>query len=354
MLAVDTQSLFSAPQETASIGNKAAGNSQVLLTSDKAVVTFIGVRWDGDKVRGIRMELSDGSFKQAGGYDDGKYTLTQYRFAAGETLVSARLRDSGYGYGSLRQVEFETSLKNTFNAGAGGFDHEASLAVEGAELVGFHAWVNSDNFINALAIHRPPPPPKPIVQRPWFATRSVGNIAAARSQVDLTSEYVRVARVISVRWDGDKVRGIRMELRDGTIQSAGGIDDVNYTLTSYTFVEGETLKSLSFSSSGYGYGSLRRMEFTTSTGATFAAGPTGIDDLVTAPVMGAQFVGFHAWVNPDNFINAIAFHATDDAPLTVSCSQLFAMGVRIRKRRCHDRRQGRDPGHRRRAATSTG
>ena len=162
MLAVDTQSLFSAAQETASIGNKGAAKSQVLLTSDKAVVTFVGARWDGDKVRGIRMELSDSSFKQAGGYDDGKYTLTQYRFAAGETLVSARLKDSGYGYGSLRQVEFETSLKNTFNAGAGGFDHEASLAVEGAELVGFHAWVNPDNFINALAFIVRQPPPKPI------------------------------------------------------------------------------------------------------------------------------------------------------------------------------------------------
>ena len=316
MLAVDTQSLFSAPQETASIGNKGAANSQVLLTSDKAVVTFVGVRWDGDKVRGIRMELSDGSFKQAGGYDDGKYTLTQYRFAAGETLVSARLRDSGYGYGSLRQVEFETSLKNIFNAGAGGFDHEASLAVEGAELVGFHAWVNSDNFINALSFIVCPPPPKPVVQRPWFTTRSAGNIAAARSQVDLTS-YTSDARVLSVRWDGDKVRGIRLELRDGTTQSAGGIDNVNYALTSYTFAEGETLQSLSFSSSGYGHGSLRRLEFTTSTGATFTAGPAGIDDLVTAPVMGAQFVGFHAWVNSDNFINAIAFHVTDVAPLTI-------------------------------------
>ena len=230
MLAVDTQTLFSAPQETASIGNKAAGKSEVLLTSDKAVATFIGIRWDGDKVRGIRMELSDGSFKQAGGYDDGKYTLTQYRFAAGETLVSARLRDSGYGYGSLRQVEFETSLKKTFNAGADGFDHEASLAVEGAELVGFHAWVNSDNFINALAFIVRPPPPKPVVHRPWFATRSVGNQAAAASEVDLTSD-TSVVRVISVRWDGDKVRGIRMELRDGTIKSAGGIDDVKYTLT---------------------------------------------------------------------------------------------------------------------------
>ena len=90
MLAVDTQTLFSAPQETASIGNKAAGKTEVLLTSDKAVATFIGIRWDGDKVRGIRIELSDGSFKQAGGYDDGQYTLTQFHFAAGETLVSAR------------------------------------------------------------------------------------------------------------------------------------------------------------------------------------------------------------------------------------------------------------------------
>jgi hypothetical protein len=109
-----------------------------------------------------------------------------------------------------------------------------------------------------------------------------------------------------------------MELRDGTVKSAGGIDDVNYTLTSYTFVEGETLKSLQFSSSGYGYGSLRRIEFTTSSGATFKAGPTGIDDIVTPPISGAEFVGFHAWVNPDNFINAIAFHATNDAPFIVN------------------------------------
>ncbi|HLY00052.1 MAG TPA: hypothetical protein VKR62_15235, partial [Roseiarcus sp.] len=263
------------------------------------------------------MELSDGSFKQAGGYDDGQYTLTQYRFAAGETLVSARLRDSGYGYGSLRQVEFQTSLNKTFSAGAGGFDHEASLAVEGAELVGFHAWVNGDNFINALAFIVRMPPPKPVANRPWFATRPVGNQAAAASEVDLVSA-TSVARVISVRWDGDKVRGIRMELRDGAVKQAGGYDDVNYTLSSYTFADGETLQSLSYSSSGYGYGSLRRLQFTTSKGATFAAGPAGVDDLVVAPVSGSELVGFHAWVNSDNFINAIAFHATDDAPLAVN------------------------------------
>ena len=166
MLAADNQGLFvnsglAAAQETASIGNKAAAHSEVLLTSNTAVATFIGVRWDGDKVRGIRVELSDGTSKQAGGYDDGGYALAQYRFAAGESLVSASLRDSGYGYGSVRQVQFATSTKGTFSAGAAGFDHEVSLAVEGAILVGFHAWVNSDNFINGLALDRPPPAAHP-------------------------------------------------------------------------------------------------------------------------------------------------------------------------------------------------
>jgi hypothetical protein len=201
-------------------------------------------------------------------------------------------------------------------------DHEASLAVEGAILAGFHAWVNADNFINALAFIVFPAPAAPVVKRPWFATRAVGNPWAAGSEVYLDSE-TSVARVISVRWDGDKVRDIRMELRDGAIKSAGGIDDVHYTLTSYTFAEGETLKSLSYSSSGYGYGSLRRIEFTTSTGGTFTAGPTGIDDIVTPPVVDAQLVGFHAWVNPDNFINGLTFRATNDAPFTVHFSTIL-------------------------------
>ena len=334
MLAVDTQTLMSnatqPPKETASIGNKAAARSQVLLTSDNAVATFVGIRWDGDKVRGIRIELSDGSFKQAGGYDDGQYTLTQYRFAPGETLISARLRDSGYGYGSLREVQFQTSMNKSFNAGPGGFDHEVSLAVEGAELVGFHAWVNSDNFINALAFIVRTPPPKPIVRRSWFATRPVGNQAAGASEVDLASD-TSVARVISVRSDGDKVRGIRMELRDGTARQAGGNDDVNYTLSSYTFADGETLQSLSFSSSGYGYGSLRRLQFTTSKGATFAAGPTGVDDLVAAPVSGARAgrvprLGQSGQLHQCDRVPRHRRRAARRQP-----SQLFAMGLRLRQ-----------------------
>ena len=71
MLAVDTQTLMSnatqPPKETASIGNKAAARSQIVLTSDNAVATFVGIRWDGDKVRGIRIELSDGSLNRQAG-----------------------------------------------------------------------------------------------------------------------------------------------------------------------------------------------------------------------------------------------------------------------------------------------
>ena len=306
-------------EHTASIGNKDAANpNSVSLSSATAVATFIGVRWDGDKVRGIRVELSDGTFNQAGGYDDGNYALTEYHFVAGEKLMKAWLRDSGYGYRSVRQVQFETSTGGTFKAGPDGFDNEVSLAVEGKFLVGFDAWVNSDNFINALAfVVVEDTPSKPAVDRPWFETKSVGNPLATNNEVILTSN-TSVARFIGVRWDGDKVRGIRVELSDGTFKQAGGYDDIDYRLDTYTFQEDETLQSLSLSSSGYGYGSLRRLEFTTNKGASFLAGPAGIDDLVEPPVAGTCIVGFHAWVNSDNFINALSFYNTNDTPLAVN------------------------------------
>ncbi|HWF10710.1 MAG TPA: Vps62-related protein [Bryobacteraceae bacterium] len=306
--------------ETAGIGNRDNSLKQVHFSSPSATATFIGVRWDGDKVRGLRVELSDGTNAQAGDYDDGRYTLTTYRFAAGEKLSKAWLRDSGYGYRSLREVEFATSTGHHFMAGAGGFDNEASLAVDGASLVGFHAWVNPDNFISGLTLmvrHDTPPPP--VVQKPWFETKPIGNTAAGGTQVQSAST-VSTALSLAVRWDGDKVRGLRLVLNDGTTTSAGGIDDTSYTLTSYTFTADETLQTLSYSSSGYGYGSLRRLEFTTSKGGKFAAGPAGIDDVLTPPVAGARIAGLHAWVNQDNFINALAFRLTDDAPYSVKVS----------------------------------
>jgi hypothetical protein len=304
--------------ETASIGNRNAGRDQGVFSSPTAVATYVGVRWDGDKIRGVRVRLSDGRQQQCGGIDDGQYGLAEYNFAAGETLSKAWLRDSGYGYGSVREIEFVTSRGGHFKAGPGGFDHEAQLDVEGAFLVGMHAWVNPDNFMSALALEvRRDTPPKPRVFRPWFETNSVGNRQAANKQVISAAEY-STALSVEMRWDGDKVRGIRMKMRDGTVTQAGGIDDVNYALSSYTFSDDETLQTLAFSSSGYGYGSFRHVEFTTNKGGRFSAGPSGIDDLVTPPVAGSCFVGFHAWVNPDNFINAIAFCCTNDAPWTVS------------------------------------
>src|SRR5215831_12865473 len=107
------------PVETAAIGNLDRGLRQVTLSSTTSEASFIGIRWDGDKVRGIRVELRDGHSAQAGGYDDSRYTLTSYRFAQGETLTKAWLRDSGYGHGGLRQVEFQTS-KGHVKAGAEG------------------------------------------------------------------------------------------------------------------------------------------------------------------------------------------------------------------------------------------
>jgi len=74
-------------------------------------------------------------------------------------------------------------------------------------MAGFDAWVNNDNFINALSFKvntkPPPPPPKP---SPYFGTTAIGNKAAAHNQVQFASE-TSTAHSFAVRWDSDKVRG---------------------------------------------------------------------------------------------------------------------------------------------------
>jgi hypothetical protein len=201
-----------------------------------------------------------------------------------------------------------------------------SLAVEGKTLAGFYAWVNRDNFINALLFRvATVAPPPPVVHFPWFQTASVGNTGASHSEVIVDSD-TKIAQYLAVRWDGDKIRGLRLVLTDGSTHDAGGINDTNYALTSYTFSAGETLQSLSLSSSGYGYGSLRRFQFSTSRGGNFAAGPQGIDDLVTPPAAGSRICGFHAWVNQDNFINAFAFRLTNDAPYSIKLGDYSPYG----------------------------
>ncbi|HLK61328.1 MAG TPA: aerolysin family beta-barrel pore-forming toxin [Chthonomonadaceae bacterium] len=120
-------------------------------TTDDAVKHF-SVRWDGDKVRGIKWTYFNGTSQQVGGYGDAGYTLNSYTFKKDETLTSFTIRDSGYGYGSLRSLEFTTSTGGHFAVGPSGFDNQKNLDVQGSVLKGFYGIRNPDNFINCLGL----------------------------------------------------------------------------------------------------------------------------------------------------------------------------------------------------------
>jgi hypothetical protein len=83
--------------DTASIGNQQAGKSEQ-FSHYPVNALFLGVRWDGDKIRGIRVELDDGTSSQVEGCNDIGYALTTSSFLPGETFKKAYLRNSGYGY----------------------------------------------------------------------------------------------------------------------------------------------------------------------------------------------------------------------------------------------------------------
>ncbi|MGH9470269.1 MAG: aerolysin family beta-barrel pore-forming toxin, partial [Terriglobia bacterium] len=137
--------------KTASIGNAKAGSafdSQRPGTS----VQYLGIRWDGDKVRGIEVRYFDGASFKIGGIDDNQYTLTSHTFGMGEMLKSITLRDSGYGYRSFRNIEMKTST-GSLSAGPGGFDNEISPNVENTFLAGIYGTRNPDNFINSFGIY---------------------------------------------------------------------------------------------------------------------------------------------------------------------------------------------------------
>jgi hypothetical protein len=116
------------------------------------------VRWDGDKIRGVKWTLTDNSSKKFGGYDDVAYTLSTFDFPEDDPLKSVILRDSGYGYNSLRQIEIQTMSGAQFKAGPDGFDNEVRPPVKGTYLVGFHGLVNPDNFMQALGLWITVPP----------------------------------------------------------------------------------------------------------------------------------------------------------------------------------------------------
>src|SRR5262249_523947 len=156
-----------------------------------------------------------------------------------------------------------------------------------------------------------------------WKTESIGNANAgiAFDQKSTTSSV----RVISVRWDGDKVRGIRLELFDGTFWKYGGYDDQNYALAVYTFRSDEFLKTLTLRDSGYGHGSVPQIHFTTSQGQ-FEPGQPGFDNEVDPKVDHCVFVGFYGAVNVDNFINSLGFWVQRGGPPNLSADDLYALG----------------------------
>jgi hypothetical protein len=137
------------PWQTPSIGNAKAGRAFDQKSTTSTVRT-IGVIWDGDKLRGIKLELFDGTSWKYGGYDDADYKLGTYTFTSGELLKTLTLRDSVYGNGSVRRIGFTTSLNREFQAGEQGFGHEVNPNVEHCVLVGVFGAVNEGNFINEL------------------------------------------------------------------------------------------------------------------------------------------------------------------------------------------------------------
>lgn len=137
--------------KTGSIGNAKAGEAFESKASG-TTVQYLGIRWDGDKVRGVEVKYFDGTDFQIGGINDSKYTLTSHTFGLGEMLKSLTLRDSGYGYRSFRNLDMKTST-GALSAGQSGFDNEISPNVENTFLAGVYGTLNPDNFINSFGVY---------------------------------------------------------------------------------------------------------------------------------------------------------------------------------------------------------
>ena len=237
-------------------------------------------------------------------------SLTDYTFNSEELLTTFKLKDSGYGYRSVRRIEFTTSTGGTFAAGANGFDNEVDLPVGGALLVGFYGSANGDGFLSNLGLWIGPPHyDLPAIGTPVKAGEG-GNPNVGGARPFEWHSTTSMVRYVGVRWDGDKVRGISWQCFDGTTGKAGDFDAINYTLTSYTFDPRESLVTMVIKQSGYGYGSVRRIEFTTSKGGRFAAGADGFDHQVDLPVSGAYLLGFFGKINADNFLNSLGVWTT--------------------------------------------
>jgi hypothetical protein len=141
------------------IGNANAAHTTYDRHRADSVIAYLAVRWDGDKIRGMKWTYLDGQEESVADVNAVDYALTSYNFMPREYLTTLLLHDSGYGYGSFRQILFTTTVPGTpsqqksFAAGQGGFDNEISPLIFGRFLSGFKIGVNIDNFINSCAVY---------------------------------------------------------------------------------------------------------------------------------------------------------------------------------------------------------
>jgi hypothetical protein len=210
------------PVQTDHIGSGFGGALSFNDHAEDDSVQSFSVRWDGDKVRGIRWVYFSGKAQQVGGYDDSKYKQKTYTFRKGEVLDTFTLRDSGYGHGSLRSLEFTTSRGGHFAVGPGGFDNQVNLDVKGAALKGFYGIRNPDNFINGLGL--------------WISSPATEIL------------------VTHVTYDKDKVQRSKptmVQLDSGILDNSHGTVSANLSLSkSLTYTqEGSWTNSWGFSSS---------------------------------------------------------------------------------------------------------
>ena len=137
---------------TDNIGNAGAGHL-VQFHSERRI-DFISVHWDSNKIRGLYIRGIDRRGGTAG--DLSSSWTVNFDIMGGNALKTAYLRDSGWGHGSVRQINFTTTLRDHFHVGPDGYDREFGLNVEGKTFAGFNAWVSSSSRNgSALPQHMP-------------------------------------------------------------------------------------------------------------------------------------------------------------------------------------------------------
>jgi hypothetical protein len=135
------------------------------IYSPDSTIRTLQVRRDNDKIVAIVWTCFGSNTVHTAGPASSTAGSDVYEFSRGEYLESLWLRDSGYGYGSTRQIRF-TSTKPTPQGsvtaehamGPEGFDNQVSGDVAGQYLCGFRGFVNPNpnpdaQFIQGLSAY---------------------------------------------------------------------------------------------------------------------------------------------------------------------------------------------------------